>query len=69
MASDPAKARFIAIQLLRWTGVALVLVGLLAVNGRIGLPREAGYVLTVIGLVDALIMPTVLVRRWKSPPR
>jgi hypothetical protein len=56
---------------MRWSGVALVILGLMIITGRIGLPdipKEAGYVLFVVGLIDALIMPTVLARRWKSPP-
>ena len=69
MTSDPAKARFIAIQAIRWTGVALALLGLLVIRGRIAFPREAGYVLFVVGLFDALFMPTILARRWKSPPK
>ena len=34
MSDDPAKARFFLLQLLRWSGLALVLVGLLVVNGK-----------------------------------
>lgn len=67
MSADPAKARFITIQAMRWTGMALAFVGLLTIAGKIGLPREAGYVIFVIGLVDALIVPSILARRWKSP--
>lgn len=67
-ARDPAKSRFIAIQVMRWIGLALVLFGLLVVNRKIDLPEVAGYALVVIGLFDALIMPTILSRRWKSPP-
>jgi hypothetical protein len=68
MSEDPARRRFMAVQAVRWVGVALVMLGLLAIDGRIDLPREAGYVLIVIGIAGALIMPTVLSRRWKSPP-
>lgn len=69
MSDDRARARFIAIQALRWTGVAMVLIGLLAMNGRIDLPRAAGYVLVTVGLFDVLIMPTLLARRWRTPRR
>lgn len=65
---DPAKSRFIAIQAMRWIGAAMVLVGLLIINRRIALPEIAGMVLVVVGLFDALIVPTILARRWKSPP-
>ncbi len=66
-ASDPAKAKFIAIQAVRWSGLGLVLLGLLIVNGKIDLPEIAGYILTAIGLLDALVMPVVLARLWKTP--
>ena len=70
-ANDPAKARFLAIVLIRWTGVGLVLLGLLITTGRVILPPELkqvlGPALVLFGLFDALIMPTLLARRWKSP--
>lgn len=67
-AQDPARRRYMAILAMRWAGVALVIFGLLVIYRRIDLPREAGYVLFLVGVIDALIMPTVLARRWKSPP-
>lgn len=62
-----ARRRFTIIQLVRLTGVAMVFAGLLAIAGRIGLPREAGYVLFVVGLFDAMLLPVLLTRNWKSP--
>ncbi|MCW1427734.1 hypothetical protein [Novosphingobium sp. JCM 18896] len=67
MSEDRARNRFIVIQAMRWIGTALALVGLLVINRKIDLPIEAGYALFVIGLLDALVMPTLLARRWKSP--
>lgn len=68
MSQDSARRRFFTIQALRWSGLALVLVGLAATRGRIPLPQGVAYALVVIGLFDALILPSLLVRRWKSPP-
>jgi hypothetical protein len=70
MNDDPARPRLMIIQAMRWTGLVLVVFGLLVITGRAGIdfPREAAYVLVVVGLIDALIMPTVLARRWRSPP-
>ena len=65
---DLAKRRYLAMLAVRWVGVALVMLGLLVIYRRIDLPTEAGYALFLVGVVDALIMPTVLARRWKSPP-
>lgn len=63
---DPAKARWMAMVLIRWTGVALVLVGLLVTSGRIDLPAIIGPILVIAGLFDAFVMPTILARKWKS---
>ena len=49
---DPARARFLIIQAMRWSGVALVVIGLMIVQRRIDLPQEAGYALTLIGLFN-----------------
>ena len=65
---DPARARFFILQAIRWSGVAFVLIGLMIMQRRIDLPKEAGYALVLIGLFDALFVPTLLARRWKSPP-
>lgn len=63
---DPARARFLALTLIRWTGVALVLVGMLINVGKIEAPRVLGILLAAVGLFDALVMPVILARRWKS---
>lgn len=68
--TDPdtrARNRFIIIQLVRISGVALVLIGLLVMNGRINLPREAGFVLAAAGLFEAMLAPLLLARKWKTP--
>lgn len=66
-APDPAKARWMAIQAVRWTGLALFIFGLLIYAGKVDLPIEAAWVLMAVGLLDALFMPTVLARMWKTP--
>lgn len=62
-----ARNRFILIQLVRISGVAMVLVGLLVMNGRIDWPREAGFALAAAGLFEAMIAPILLARKWKTP--
>ena len=47
-----------------WAGLALVIFGVLVMYGRIPFPREVAYVLIIVGLIDALIMPTILF--WAS---
>jgi hypothetical protein len=68
MSNDPAKARFLIIQALRWAGAACIFIGLLVVNRRIDWPELAGYLLILNGLADVFVLPMVLARRWKSPP-
>lgn len=63
---DPARARFIALTLIRWTGVALVLFGMLINAGKIAAPGALGIGLVAVGLFDAFVMPVILARRWKS---
>jgi drug/metabolite transporter (DMT)-like permease len=69
---DPAAARFAVIQVLRLAGVALVVLGLVIVAGpshRLsGLPDWVGFVLLIVGLADVFVVPTLLARRWRSPP-
>ena len=67
-AQDKAQGRFMVMQMLRLSGVALVIFGLVIVNGKLGLPAIVGYVLIVAGVVDSFVMPALLARRWKSPP-
>ena len=65
--ADPAKARFLMLSALRFSGVALALAGAYIAAGKTGLPVAAGYVLIVVGVVDAMILPLVLAKAWKSP--
>lgn len=62
-----AKKRFMAIQLVRFMGFGLVILGLVIIKGVIDLPGIVGFALVVVGLFDAFFMPTVLAKRWKSP--
>jgi len=62
-----ARNRFIVIQIVRLSGVAMVLVGLLVMTGRIDWPREAGFALAAAGLFEALLAPLLLSRKWKTP--
>ena len=66
-APDPARGRYVVMQMLRLSGVAMVLVGLLVINRKIDLPEVAGYGLLVVGLLDVFLMPALLAKRWKTP--
>ena len=70
-ARDPAAARFAIIQIVRLSGVALVLLGLAIQSGRVAalseIPAMVGYVLIAVGLIDTFVAPAVLARRWRTP--
>ena len=66
MNEDEAKRRFFALTALRFSGVALVMLGVAIVSKRLIEPAELiGYVLIVIGAFDVIVLPPLLVRRWK----
>ena len=61
-----ARNRWLAINAARLGGIALTVLGIMVLTGEVGLPRAAGWVALGIGLPGALILPAVLVRRWRS---
>jgi hypothetical protein len=65
---EQARNRFMVIQAMRIAGVAMVLIGILIVRGRIDVDPIAGYILIAVGLVDVFAVPLVLARQWRTPP-
>ncbi|WP_337192535.1 hypothetical protein [Novosphingobium silvae] len=66
---DPAAARFAMINGTRILGVACVVVGMLMASNRLfaSTPDWIGYVLIVNGLIDAFLLPAIMVRKWRTP--
>ena len=64
-----ARARWIALNLMRLSGAALVTIGAVIAVGRTDMPPIAGTVLMLVGLLDATVMPLVFARRWRTPRR
>lgn len=62
-----AKRRYFTIQAVRLAGVVLVLLGILVLNDKLAWPQLVGYFLLLDGLFNALFMPTLLAKRWKTP--
>jgi hypothetical protein len=62
-----ARKRFMVLQLIRWGGVALVLLGVAVLAGKLAWPQAAGYVLVVLGAIDVLLLPPLIARRWRTP--
>ena len=67
VSENVARGRWIMISLHRFAGVAMVLVGVLALQGVFDLRPIAGYALVAVGLVDIFVVPLVLARMWRSP--
>jgi hypothetical protein len=69
---DDARNRWAIITILRFMGFALAVLGLLmsqnAVNIAGDTNRLIGYVFIVVGLIDGLVVPQVLARKWRTPP-
>ncbi len=65
--NDSAKSRFIVLQVVRLTGIVLGIFGLAILAGKIELPRIAGAMLVIVGVIDAFVAPAILARRWKKP--
>lgn len=69
MSGDPAFTRWAVIQLVRVSGVSLVLIGALGMAGKIAMPPLAGFAIASAGLIGAATFPILLARKWKSPPK
>lgn len=61
------KRRFLAISLVRLSGAAFLTAGLFVLGGKLDLHQGAGWVFTVIGMIDLLVIPPFLAKKWKSP--
>lgn len=64
-----ARNRWLVINAVRIGGVAMVLVAILILRGVVPQPAWAGYLILAVGIVDVFLVPTLLARRWRTPPR
>jgi hypothetical protein len=64
-----AQYRFLVINLCRITGAVLLVVGLAVIaREAFGIPKAAGYLLFAVGMLNFLLVPVFLSKRWKSKP-
>lgn len=71
MNEDKAKARFMLLNLVRLSGVALMFAGLANVSGKL-LPELApvlGGVLMVVAMADFFVAPMILKKIWQNQDR
>jgi len=64
-----AQYRFLVINLCRIIGAIMLVVGLAAISREaLGIPKAAGYLLFAVGMLNFLLLPVYLSKRWKSKP-
>jgi len=71
-APDPARHRFAIIGLAKAGGLVLMLVGIWIMAGdpvRPGGATEIGLPIGAVGAIVSLVVPRLLVRRWRTPPK
>jgi hypothetical protein len=62
-----AKRRFLIISLVRLSGGVFLTLGLFILGGKFAMPKAAGWAFTLIGMLDLLVAPVFLSRKWRSP--
>lgn len=66
MTEDQAKQRFFILAALRFSGVAIAFLGIAVIMRRLVEPADLiGTALLLIGMFEVLVLPLLLVRRWK----
>lgn len=68
-AEAQARQRLIVLNLVRFSGVALVMVGFAIVRRVIDLPWVVGAVLAIVGLLEFFFLPRIIARSWKAGDR
>jgi hypothetical protein len=68
MNEDLAKKRFLVMQLTRLAGLALVMLGIANVGGKLlpDLSPYLGYGLLIVGATDFFFVPLMLKRAWQK---
>ena len=67
VSEEVARGRWMAINAVRAGGAAMVLVGILGLEGVIEYPAIAGYILVAVGVIDIFFVPLIMARKWRSP--
>lgn len=68
-ADQLARKRFFIIGVVRLAGAVTIALAVAITFGRVdGVPGEVGYGLLALGVIEMVVLPQLLVGRWKSPP-
>ncbi len=64
-----ARTRFFTVGAMRLVGAVTIALAVAISLGRVaGVPAVVGYVLLALGALEMVLLPQVLVARWKSQP-
>jgi len=68
-----AKQRFIALNLFRLSGIAIVMFGFLIMAQKFSFvagqkAKIMGAIIATVGLFQAMVVPRILGRAWRTPP-
>lgn len=67
MTEDEAKRRFFLLATIRFSGVAMAFFGIAVIMRRLFEPADIiGTVLIAVGMFEVLILPTLLLRKWRG---
>lgn len=66
IAEDRARTGFIIMNLVRFGGVGLVMLGFAIVRGVIDLPYAVGAVFAVVGFFEIFFLPRFVARAWTA---
>lgn len=61
-----ARQRFIILNVLRFSGIAILMFGLAIARGLIDLPWVVGVVLAVAGFLEFFFLPRFIARGWRA---
>lgn len=63
---DAALMRYQVLSLIRLMAAAQVVLGVVVIGGRLGLPYIVGAALVLTGVLEFFLIPRLLAKRWKS---
>jgi hypothetical protein len=69
IAEARARTGFIIINVVRFGGVAMVMLGFAIVRGVIDLPYAVGAIIAVLGFFEVFFLPRFIARRFKAGDR
>ena len=69
MTEDQAKKRFFLLAAIRLSGVLIAFLGIAVIMRRLVEPADiVGTALIAVGAFEVIILPVLLLRRWRTPP-